>query len=76
MELFRAALRTQPFELHSLVSDYKTLMRAFRHWQRYIRHTTRPAAACAGKMWMALFRGAVMGRLEIPASILQKNLMH
>jgi hypothetical protein len=56
--------------------DYKAFARALCHRRRYIRETARPAAACAGEVWVALGFGAVAGKLKMPRSLMGVGLMY
>jgi len=69
------APRAEAVELNLLMVDKKTFVRTFCHRKYNVRKTMCIAAVGAGKMWVALGFAAILGRLEVPRSFLQKSLV-
>ena len=73
---FWIASGAESFKLYALAFDYNAFAWAFCHRRRYLGKTTRPAAVCAGEVWVALGFGAVVGKFEMPSSFMYIGLMH
>jgi hypothetical protein len=58
-----------------LTLKYEAFAKAFDKWSRNANQTSCGSAFSAGKMWMTLFFSAIMAEFEMPASLLQKNLV-
>lgn len=71
----RIAFRAKAFELYALVTDNKTLVRAFYHRNRNLCQTVCVPTIHTGKMRVALVLGAIVCQFEMPGPFLQKCLM-
>jgi hypothetical protein len=74
--MFSGAGRAKTLKANLLAADYETFVGALYHRQRHSHQAVCTAAACTGKMRMALALGAVMGQFVMSRSFGDESFMN